>query len=85
MLSCTNDTAAGSSKVTVGMIVTLSDCFRELITWLVDLVFTPGVAVYEQWKRSIISSMPKEKGNFSLYIARPIVLLDVLEKTAWSF
>ena len=32
----------------------------------------------------IITPVPKEKGNFSLERARPLVLLEVLQKSFWA-
>ena len=43
-----------------------------------------GLDIYEHWKQRIITPVPKEEGNFSLDRARPLVLLEVLQKAFWA-
>ena len=62
------------------MVALLNDADSQLLRRLVNLVLSPGVTVYSQWKMRIISPVSKEEGNFSLDKARPLVLLDVLQK-----
>ena len=57
---------------------------RQLLRRLVNLVLSPGVTAYAQWKRRVISPVPKEEGNFSLDKVPPLVLLDVLQKRSWG-
>ena len=70
--------------MTVDMVALLNDADSQLLRRLVNLVLSPGVTVYEQWKMRIVSPVPKEEGNFSLDKARPLVLLDVLQKAFWA-
>ena len=59
------------------MIETMNDSDSQQIQMLVNLVLAPGMRMYEQWKRRIISQMPKEERNLNMNKARQIVLLDV--------
>ncbi len=77
-------TAAGRSGVTVDMVAMLKDGDSHLVRRLVNLVLMPGLTMYAQWKMRIISPVPKEEGNFSLDKARPLVLLEVLQKAFWA-
>ena len=63
------------------MIATLNDGDSQLIRRVVNLVLKLEVAMYGQCKHRIISPVPKEEGNFRLDKARPIVLLNVLQKS----
>ena len=81
---CKKENGSWVFKVTVDMIATLNDGDSQLIRRMVNLVLTPGVTMYGQWKHRIISPVPKEEGNFRLHKARPIFLLDVLQKAFWA-
>lgn len=81
---CKKEYSSWVFKVTVDTIATLNDCDSQLNRKVVNLVLTPGVAKYGQWKHRIISPVPKEEGIFRLDKARPIVLLDVLQKAVWA-
>ena len=84
MWRCKKEHSSWVFKVTVDMIATLNDGDSQLIRRVVNLVLKPEVAMYGQWKHRIISPVPKEEGNFRLDKARPIVLLDVLQKAFWA-
>ncbi len=54
----------------------------ESVSW--GREFVKEASVYKQWKRLIIPPVPKEEGNFSVEKARPLVLLEVLQKSFWA-
>ncbi len=62
----------------------LNDKDSQMLRRLVNLVLSPGATVYAQWKRRVISPVPKEEGNVSLEKAKLFVLLDVLQKGFWA-
>ena len=59
-------TAPGKSRVTTDMVFTLRGKELDVIRRLVNLVLEEGLGVYKQWKRRIITPVPKEEGNFTL-------------------
>ena len=77
-------TAPGKSGVTTDMVFRLRVLELDVIRRLVNLVLEEGLSVYKQWKRRIITPVPKEEGNFSVERARPLVLLEVLQKAFWA-
>ena len=70
--------------VTVDMVAFLNDKDSQMLRRLVNLVLSPGATVYAQWKRRVITLVPKEEGNFSFKKSRPLVLLDLLQEGFWA-
>ena len=77
-------TAPGRSGVTTDIVFTLRGKKLDVIRRLVNLVLVEGLSVYKHWKQRIITPVPKEVGNFSVERARPLVLLEVLQKAFWA-
>ena len=52
--------------MTTDMVFTLRGKELDVIRRLVNLVLEEGLSVYKQWKRRIITPVPKEEENFSV-------------------
>ena len=77
-------TAPGKTGVTADMVFILRDKELDVIRRMTNMVLVPGLAVYDHWKERVISPVPKEEGNFNIDRARPLVLLEVVQKAFWA-